>query len=272
MDNVRKKEIRDRAERLRNNLRTGRYGIVDLFKECEGLGYRLVRYPISENSVLGFSTMREGDTVIFTNSSVRLSREIFTLAHEMGHICMHLSDNKQFIDDVKTISEKEDDELEREANYFAVSLLMPRERVSSFVEYELEDNADKSLSAIDVARLMSEFGVSFEMAVNTLNNYELISAAARNLLLNQKNEIKVSNLLKSVGGNNRLNNSSMEINIPYEYIKYALYNYNNNAIPKETLVRVLDYCKISLEDIEDQLTHYERKDSDLEMMIGRLSD
>ena len=34
-----------------------------------------------------------------------------------------------------------------------------------------------------------------------------------------------------MGGNARLNVSSNEIDIPYEYIDYAIYNYNHNAIP-----------------------------------------
>ena len=31
----------------------------------------------------------------------------------------------------------------------------------------------------------------------------------------------------------------MEISIPYEYIDYVIYNYNHNAIPMETLEKVL---------------------------------
>ena len=46
--------------------------------------------------------------------------EIFTLAHEIGHAYLHLEDRKTFIDDAITISSKSADEMEQEANYFAV--------------------------------------------------------------------------------------------------------------------------------------------------------
>ena len=48
-----------------------------------------------------------------------------------------------------------------------------------------------------------------------------------------KNQTRVGNLLKSVGGNGRLNEASKEIGIPYEYIDYVIYNYNHKAIPLE---------------------------------------
>ena len=38
-----------------------------------------------------------------------------------------------------------------------------------------------------------------------------------------------------------LNEPSEVIDIPHEYIDYVIYNYNHNAVPKETLERVLAY-------------------------------
>ena len=59
------------------------------------VGYKLLRYPLGENADLGFSVKKDNDTIIFTNSCIRLSREIFTLAHEIGHILFHLKDGKK---------------------------------------------------------------------------------------------------------------------------------------------------------------------------------
>ena len=272
MDEIRRRVIRDRAELFRSNCRTGRYGIVDLFKECERMGYKLIRYPLSEIEMLGFSTVIEGDIVIYTNSDVRLAREIFTLAHEIGHVNLHFSDSKRFLDNAKTISDSDEDELEKEANYFAVQLLMPYDRLKSFWEYEVEKNNFSHITPMDVAMIMSEFCVSFEMVVNSLENYGLIGYKERNRLNTQKNEIKVGNLLRSVGGNGRLNISTKEVSVPYEYIKYAIYNYNHNAIPMDTLKEVLNYCNLTVEDIDEQLVHDDRQHPDLESMIGRLID
>lgn len=50
----RKREIRIKADYFRANCKIGRYGIINLFKECERMGYKLVRYPLGENADLGF--------------------------------------------------------------------------------------------------------------------------------------------------------------------------------------------------------------------------
>lgn len=49
----RKREIRKKADSLRGECKVGRYGIIDLFRECEHLGYMLLRYPLDENADLG---------------------------------------------------------------------------------------------------------------------------------------------------------------------------------------------------------------------------
>lgn len=83
MLNSRKREIRIKADSFREKCKISRYGIIDLFKECERSGYKLLRYPLGEDADLGFVLKRDDDIIIFINSSIRLSREIFTLAHEI---------------------------------------------------------------------------------------------------------------------------------------------------------------------------------------------
>ena len=75
----RKREIRIKADYFRANCKIGRYGIINLFKECERMGYKLVRYPLGENADLGFMMKKDNDIVIFTNSCSRLSRETYLL-------------------------------------------------------------------------------------------------------------------------------------------------------------------------------------------------
>ena len=127
MLNSRKLEIRKKADYFSGGkCRLSRYGIIDLFKECERLGYKLFRYPLGESADLGFTVKRDSDIVIFTNSCSRLSREIFTLAHEIGHVTLHLTDTASFIDDTVTITGRSTD-ANRRQNYFAACLLMPSE-------------------------------------------------------------------------------------------------------------------------------------------------
>lgn len=273
MKESKKREIRIKADSFRVKCKVSRYGIIDLFMECERLGYKLLRYPLGENADLGFVVKKDNDIVIFTNSCSRLSREIFTLAHEIGHVILHLESESSFIDDNVTITGRSADEKEQEANYFAACLLMPFDDVGRFIDLEIRNFKEKGLSAMDIARMMSEFNVSFDMALNRLENLNVIDSNQKLRLDNERMKKRVGNLLKSVGGNARLNSPSNEIDIPYEYIDYAIYNYNHNAVPKETLEKVLACYHLSIEDVRDKLVEHSDDDSDdLDELIGGLDD
>lgn len=272
MQETRKREIRIKADSFRANCKIGRYGIIDLFKECERMDYKLLRYPLGENADLGFMTKRDNDIVIFTNSCSRLSREIFTLAHEIGHVNLHSNDASSFIDDSITINGRSTDEKEQEANYFAACLLMPSDDIHRFIDLEIQDFQEKGLSAMDIARIMSEFNVSFDMALNRLESLGVIDTDQKTRLDNAKTEMKVGNLLRGVGGNSKLNVASEVIDIPYEYIDYVIYNYNHNAVPKETLERVLACYGLSIDDVSDKIITPSVDDDDLDDLIGGLDD
>lgn len=270
MQDSRKREIRIKADSFRVKCKISRYGIIDLFKECERLGYKLLRYPLGDNADLGFAVKKDNDIIIFTNSCSRLSREIFTLAHEIGHVILHLNDESSFIDDSITINGRSTDKKEQEANYFAACLLMPADDVGRFIDLGIQDFGEKGLSAMDIARIMSEFNVSFDMALNRLESLGIIDLKQKLCLDNERTMKKVGNLLRSVGGNAKLNEPSNVIDIPHEYIDYVIYNYNHNAVPKETLEKVLACYQLSIEDISDKLVSFDDDDGDddLDDLIG----
>lgn len=269
----RKRDIRKQAYALREKCKVSRYGIIDLFQDCERLGYKLLRYPLGEDADLGFVMIKDADIIIFTNTCSRLAREIFTLAHEIGHIALHFESFNSFIDDAITIAGRSTDEKEQEANYFASCLLMPEDEIYKFLDLEIVDFNKNGLTAMDIARIMSEFNVSFEMALNRLENIGKISGNERIRLDNERIQLRVGNLLRSVGGNHRLNEISREIEIPHEYIEYVIDNYNHNAIPRETLEKALEYYRLTVDDISDKLiTKEDTEDDDLDALLGGIVD
>lgn len=272
MQENRKREIRIQADSFREKCKLGRCGILDLFKECKRMGYKLLRYPLGENADLGFVIKKDDDIVIFTNSCSRLSREIFTLAHEIGHVILHFNGARSFIDDSVTINGRSTDEKEQEANYFAACLLMPAEDVHRFVDLEIQGFRESGLSAMDIARIMSEFNVSFDMALNRLESLGMIRTDQKLRLDNVKTKMKVGNLLRGVGGNSKLNMPGEVIDLPYEYIDYAIYNYNHNAVPRETLERVLACYGLNMEDVSDKIITPSDDVADLDELIGGLED
>ena len=272
MHSRRKREIRIQADSFREKCKISRYGIIDLFKECDRLGYKLLRYPLGEAADLGFALLKDDDVIIFINTSIRLSREIFTLAHEIGHVILHINGEKSFIDNNSTIAGSNVDEKEQEANYFAACLLMPSEVVERFIDLELPDFEENGLSGMDIARMMSEFNVSYDVALNRFESLGKIDINQKTRLQTERTEKRVGNLLRSIGGNARLNAAGNEIVIPYEYIDYVIYNYNHNAVPRETLEKVLDYYQLTIEDISDRLVDFPSEDDDLDDLIGGLED
>lgn len=68
-----------------------------------------------------------GKTIIYINKVLSPTRKTFTLAHEFGHFILHNGQNKFRLDFVDRYNNKDSHD-EAEANYFAASLLMPKER------------------------------------------------------------------------------------------------------------------------------------------------
>lgn len=81
---------------------------------------------------------------------------------------------------------------------------MPDDEVDRFFDLELSDIEKNGLTAIDIAKIMSEFNVSFDMALNRLDSLGKITGNQKALLDCQRNKTRVGNLLKSAGGNARL--------------------------------------------------------------------
>lgn len=267
----RRREIRKEADSFREKCKISRYGIIDLFKDCEAMGYKLFRYPLEESQDLGFVLIKDKDTIIFTNTCSRLSREIFTLAHEIGHTKLHMNGINSFVDNNSTISEWDKDDEEHEANYFAACLLMPDDEVDRFIDRELPIE-HKEFSALDIARIMSEFNVSYDMTLNRLETLGKIDTNEKVRLETEKAINSVSKLLLAIGGNQNLNTITKEKHIPYEYLEYAIYNYNHNAIPKENLEKVLSYYNLNCDDIHERLIEIQTSDDDLDALIGGLED
>lgn len=145
--------------------------------------------------------------------------------------------------------------------------------MDKFLDLEIADFNTKGLTAMDIARIMSEFNVSFEMALNRLENLGKISGNERVRLDNDRIQLRVGNLLRSVGGNRRLNEATEEIEIPHEYIEYVIDNYNHNAIPQETLEKALKCYHLTIEDISDKLVEREEaEEDDLDAILGGTAD
>ena len=76
---------------------------------------------------------------------------------------------------------------------------MPYEDVSEFIELEMSNSQGKDLSAMDIVGIMSEFKVSFDMALNRLENLSIIDINQKLRLNSEKIEKSVDRQLRNVG-------------------------------------------------------------------------
>lgn len=116
-------DVKYLANEVRTYLGFGREPIRNLVEKLEMNGVIIHFYNFDfvseQNKTLdGVSFFVSGVPVILVNSKIQNSRKYFTIAHELGHIIMHLPEN--FI-------LKNDRDLEKEANEFASELLAPSE-------------------------------------------------------------------------------------------------------------------------------------------------
>lgn len=88
---------------------------------------------LQEKGVIGQICFKDGRGVVRINPAENTyePRRRFTLAHEIGHFCLHKEAKDGFVDSRKTMSRSESywDRYESEANSFAAALLMPEKTI-----------------------------------------------------------------------------------------------------------------------------------------------
>lgn len=100
-------------------------------------GINLLKQPL--NGISGMSFVNEQGSFIVVNSTENSrQRKRFTMAHELGHLVLHHSSPVSVSEESGVLlrdinSSKGEDLKEIEANYFAACLLMPSNKVSSYL-------------------------------------------------------------------------------------------------------------------------------------------
>lgn len=139
--------------------------IHDICGLLENCGIKILALPYSSDAFNGLSVSQcEKGPAIIINTWERISieRQIFSTAHELGHLLMHLSDY-----DGKARSE--DKAQEKEADLFAGYFLMPEQGFNS----EWEETAGMPFVE-RVMKIKSIFKVSYKTVLYRLNQKGLV--------------------------------------------------------------------------------------------------
>lgn len=133
--------------------------IVDYRSLAEALWlkWRVVVFelPFKNRTLSAMSVKRDGVYCIFINKGQSTERNLFSLAHELGHVLMHL-DADEFI-----VSKRGSrDPIEKQANDFASRFTVPLAL--------LKDKLGDNVSADSIRNLSQHFNVSYACIVYTL--------------------------------------------------------------------------------------------------------
>lgn len=106
--------------------------VINIDKIASDLGISVESdFSLELKNIVGEIFFKEATPIIKINpiKNSYSPRRRFTLAHEIGHYCLHSAKSKNgFVDSQKTMSRTESywDSYESEANNFAAQLLMPK--------------------------------------------------------------------------------------------------------------------------------------------------
>jgi Zn-dependent peptidase ImmA (M78 family)/DNA-binding XRE family transcriptional regulator len=174
------KYIQEIASQFRRRLGLGDAPISNLFEAVEGVGLKVLRRSVPVDSFFGLGACSsDSGAFVLINSNVTIERQIFTLAHEIGHLIFHRG---EYQDTLKEEGTKEEEKArEGVANYFAGHLLVCQpefERVYRFTK--------------DIIKLKSYFRVSYQAILSRLAEMKQIDY--------QKEIIKIKGIYKNRNG------------------------------------------------------------------------
>lgn len=266
MNKSRQQIIEKIAENVRDECKVTDYGFQNIFEACEKIGYRIIRYPVGSNSFLGFALIKDTERIIFSNSSLILSREIFSVAHEIGHQKLHLTDQGRTI--IRDDDFNDRDECEIEANHFAACMLMPKEKVDKFIRLELNGKDINNWNGLDIARIQTTFNVSYDMVLVRLKALDVLDNDILDKLKLEKMEKSTSRLLNAINGNVDLCKAAEVKKVPAEYLEWVISNYNEKLIPIKSLEKTLNYVDLKPEDFENPSEKLEEEESFDDLLRG----
>ncbi|AHF01980.1 50S ribosomal protein L22 [Thiomicrospira aerophila AL3] len=138
---LRRKSIRKIHEaptkfNVENLLKTAReHGIdtnpIDIKKLASSLGVQIKSIEM-ENEVSGYLRKEDGHWIIGVNALHHPNRKRFTIAHELGHYCLH-SKVMDCFEDTVLFRKGETNLYETQANKFAAELLMPKDLFLDYI-------------------------------------------------------------------------------------------------------------------------------------------
>ncbi|MBD2607440.1 ImmA/IrrE family metallo-endopeptidase [Scytonema hofmannii FACHB-248] len=160
------KHIQTIAALFRHRLGLGDAPIANLFQSVEEIGLKVLRSSIPIKGFFGLSACSdiEGAFVLVNTHNITIERQLFTLAHEIGHLIFHRVEYQDTL--IEEGTKEEEKAREKVADYFASHLLVPQAEFERM--YALTQ---------DIVKLKRHFRVSYLVVLNRLAEMKIIDFA-----------------------------------------------------------------------------------------------
>lgn len=190
------------------------------------------------------STKGSFGAAILMNATEAPWRRNFNFAHELFHLITWPSFSTESLHEDRELW----NEVERRANAFASSLLLPSEELSETFESRIKDNRVEYTDLIEVGR---EFGVSIEALLYRLLNLGFLQKDVVESLLEDDN-------FRSLDKSFRLTDWWKLPDIPERFGRLAFVAYQKGKLSR---ARLAEYLNTSLIDLSNTLLEYGLDDS-----------
>jgi Zn-dependent peptidase ImmA (M78 family)/DNA-binding XRE family transcriptional regulator len=211
-------------------------GLIDILEERYGVQvWKLPSKELGQGSAA--SIKHSFGTAIFINSNEPVQRQNFSCAHELFHLITWNSFKDTCIQGNGVYGER----VEKLANSFAASLMLPE----NYFKNELEKiNHNNKLRAIDLFDLARKFRVVPETVLWRMQNLGIIANAKEIIDSPQFSELRNNNYQPEYCSNQGL---------PERFVRLAFQSYTKSQISRGKLAELLD---TSLPDISEILESY----------------
>lgn len=152
------KRIAAIATQFRHRLGLGDAPIPNLFEAVEEIGLKVVRQDIPIPGFFGLSacSLEQGAFVLVNSHNISIERQLFTVAHEIGHLIFHRGEYQDTL--IEQGTKEEEKAREAVANHFASHLLVSQEAL------------DRALNVFtNLIELKAHFRVSYTMMLIRLD-------------------------------------------------------------------------------------------------------
>ncbi len=226
------------ANEIRTELNLGNRPAVVLEKTLEeNYGVKIWHFKMEKGSAA--STIGPFGPAVLMNSSEAPWRRNYNFAHELFHLITWESIPPELILEKKGLWEK----LEKHANVFASSLLLPSDAVSVEFDKYLVKGKISYGDLIDISRF---FGVSTEAFLYRLLNMKRITKVSLNKALKDK-------LFRETDKSTMAPNWWEPPTFPERFVRLAFVSYQKGKISKSKLAKLLE---TSLIDLSSTLKEY----------------